>query len=97
MTYSSYGRRDPFIPLPEPEVNGVSIDEVQLVGIIWENRRPMAIVEDVRNPGVSYTLKENDPILNGRVLKITPQEVIFELNEFGISRKYSMALPIEKQ
>jgi hypothetical protein len=97
VTYSSYGRRDPFIPLPEPEVNGVSIDEVQLVGIIWENRRPMAIVEDVRNPGVSYTLKENDPILNGRVLKITPQEVIFELNEFGISRKYSMALPIEKQ
>lgn len=91
--YSSFGRRDPFVPFEEPEIEGISIDEVQLVGIIWDAETPLAILEDVRVKGVSYTLREGDEVLNGHVYKISRDEVVFLLTEFGVSRKYSMPLP----
>ena len=91
--YSSFGRRDPFIPFEEPEIDGLSIDEVQLVGIIWDSETPLAIFEDLRLRGVSYTLREGDEVVNGNVYKITKTEVVFLLTEFGVSRKYTMVLP----
>ena len=91
--YSSFGRRDPFIPFEEPEVDGLSIDEVQLVGIIWDSETPLAIFEDVRLKGISYTLREGDEVVNGNVYKISKTEVVFLLTEFGVSRKYTMVLP----
>ncbi len=92
-SYSSFGRRDPFVPFEEPEIEGLSIDEVQLVGIIWDSETPLAIFEDVRLRGVSYTLREGDEVVNGNVYKITKDEVVFLLTEFGVSRKFSMTLP----
>jgi hypothetical protein len=93
ITYSSFGRRDPFIELKGVVSDGVNIDGVELVGILWESEHPMVLLSDTRNPGVSYTLKEGDPILNGKVLKITQDEVLFLINEFGVSRRYTMTLP----
>ena len=93
VIYSSFGRRDPFIQLKGVVSEGINIDGVELVGIIWEAEVPMVLLSDTRNPGVSYTLKEGDPILNGKVLKITQDEVLFLINEFGVSRRYTMTLP----
>lgn len=93
IIYSSFGRRDPFINLDGPSTDGINIDGVELVGIIWESETPMVLLADARNPGVSYTLKEGDKIMNGKVLKITPEEVLFLINEFGVSRRYTMTLP----
>ena len=93
ITYSSFGRRDPFIELKGVVNEGINIDGVELVGIIWEAEVPMVILTDSRNPGVSYTLKEGDSILNGKVLKITQDEVLFLINEYGVSRRYTMTLP----
>jgi hypothetical protein len=93
ISYNTYGRRDPFVKLSGPSEEGLNIDGVRLVGIIWDAEHPMVLLTDVRNPGVSYTLKENDDIMNGKVLKITPKEVLFSINEFGVSRRYTMVLP----
>jgi hypothetical protein len=93
IIYSSFGRRDPFIQLEGPSDDGINIDGVELVGIIWSASDPMVLLNDIRKKGVSYTLKEGDKILNGKVLKITPQEVLFLIHEFGVSRRYTMALP----
>ena len=93
LRYSSFGRRDPFIPLKNTEVDGISIDEIRLVGIVWDDQAPLVLLEDVRVDGVSYTLREGDPIINGKVYKITRKEVIFEVTEFGVPRKFSMPLP----
>jgi len=93
ITYSSFGRRDPFIELKGVVNAGINIDGVELVGIIWDAEIPMVLLTDSRNPGVSYTLKEGDNILNGKVLKITQDEVLFLINEFGVSRRYTMTLP----
>ena len=93
LHYSSFGRRDPFIPLENVEVDGISIDEIRLVGIIWDKVSPLVILEDVRAEGVSYTLREGDPIINGKIYKINPQEVIFQVTEFGVTRNFSIPLP----
>jgi Tfp pilus assembly protein PilP len=72
---------------------GINIDQVELVGIIWESDVPVAILVESKNPSISYTVKEGDKILNGKVLKITQTDVLFLIQEFGVSRRYSMGLP----
>ena len=93
VTYSSFGRRDPFVDVKGLVEEGINIDQVELVGIIWESDIPMAILVESKNPAISYTLKEGDKILNGKVLKITETDVLFLIQEFGVSRRYSMGLP----
>ena len=93
ISYSSFGRRDPFIEVKGLMEEGINIDQVELVGIIWESEVPLAILADSKNPEISYTVKEGDRILNGKVLKITQTDVLFLLQEFGVSRRYSMSLP----
>ena len=93
ISYSSFGRRDPFIEIKGLMEEGINIDQVELVGIIWESEVPIAILAETKNPSVSYAVKEGDRILNGKVLKITQTDVLFLLQEFGVSRRYSMSLP----
>ena len=93
VTYSSFGRRDPFVEIKGLVEEGINIDQVELMGIIWESEIPMAILVESKNPSISYTVKEGDKILNGKVLKITQTDVLFLIQEFGVSRRYSMALP----
>ncbi len=93
VTYSSFGRRDPFVEIKGLVEEGINIDQVELVGIIWETEEPMAILAESKNPAISYTVKEGDKILNGKVLKITSTDVLFLIQEFGVSRRYSMGLP----
>ena len=93
VSYSSFGRRDPFVEIKGLMEDGINIDQVELVGIIWESEEPLAILAETKNPSVSYAVKEGDRILNGKVLKITQTDVLFLLQEFGVSRRYSMSLP----
>jgi hypothetical protein len=64
------------------------------VGIIWDESSPLAIFEDVRKTGISYTLKPGDIIVHGFLESIKPHEVVFSLTEFGVTNKYVMELPI---
>jgi hypothetical protein len=93
VTYSSFGRRDQFVEIKGLVEEGINIDQVELVGIIWEAEEPVAILVESKNPSVSYTIKEGDKIMNGKVLKITQTDVLFLIQEFGVSRRYSMGLP----
>jgi hypothetical protein len=91
--YSSFGKRDPFLPIALPEIDGISMDELRLVAIIWDSKDPMAILQDVRSDEISYNLLEGDRVINGSLSKILPNEVIFTLTEFGVTRNFSMILP----
>jgi hypothetical protein len=93
VTYNSYGRRDPFIPVEQGVTdNGIDIDQMKVVGIIWQSSQPMAVLEHNREAGVSFTVKEGDPVHNGRVSRISHEAVTFDISEYGISRSYSLRL-----
>ena len=93
VSYNSYGRRDPFIPVEQGAAdNGIDIDQMKVVGIIWQSSQPMAVLEHNHEAGVSYTVKEGDPVHNGRVARISHDAVTFDISEYGISRSYSLKL-----
>jgi hypothetical protein len=98
IAYNSYGRRDPFIPVEQgASDNGIDIDQMKVVGIIWESQQPMAVLEHNREAGVSFTVKEGDPVHNGRVARISREAVTFDISEYGISRSYSLKLVSSKE
>lgn len=93
VTYNSYGRRDPFIPVEQGvSDNGIDIDQMKVVGIIWQASQPMAVLEHSKESGISFTVKEGDPVHNGRVARISHDAVTFDISEYGISRSYSLRL-----
>lgn len=98
VTYNSYGRRDPFIPVEAGSTdNGIDIDQMKVVGIIWQSSEPLAVLEHVREANVSFTVKQGDPVHNGRVARITREAVTFDISEYGISRSYSLKLVSSKE
>lgn len=93
VSYNSFGRRDPFIPVEQgASDNGIDIDQMKVVGIIWQASQPMAVLEHNKESGVSFTVKEGDPVHNGRVARISSDAVTFDISEYGISRSYSLRL-----
>ena len=93
ITYNNYGRRDPYIPVDKGGMEaGLEIDQLQLVGIVWDPEDPFAILEHSMEEGVSYTLKHGDPVKNGRVSRITKDGVSFNITEYGVTRSYTLKL-----
>jgi Tfp pilus assembly protein PilP len=83
--YSAAGRRDPFV---SPVVNHISgptgcstgkrcleIGQIMLTGIVKSENGMIAVVVNSLNK--AYFLRENDPVFNGYVVKITGDSVIF--------------------
>ena len=80
------GRRDPFI---SPVVNRtavgsgcstgkrcLAIDQINLTGIVKADTGMIAVVVNALNK--AYFLRENDPVFNGYVVKITGDSIIFK-------------------
>jgi len=93
IIYSSYGFRDPFVEVKSTGDDGINIDNLILVGVIYENEMPMALFSDNKTKGQSYTLFEGDTVKNGKVLKISRTSVLFLLQEYGVSRRHTVSLP----
>jgi Tfp pilus assembly protein PilP len=83
--YTAAGRRDPFIsPVVSHEVGGsgctsgkrcLAVDQIALTGIVKSDAGMIAVVVNSMNK--AYFLRENDPIFNGYVVKITGDSVVF--------------------
>jgi Tfp pilus assembly protein PilP len=84
-TISMAGRRDPFI---SPVVNHMNtgsgcstgkrclaVDQIALTGIVKSDTGMIAVVVNAMNK--AYFLRENDPIFNGYVVRITGDSIIF--------------------
>ena len=81
------GKRDPFVSLAVVRAQQVGatcgtgkrclvIDQVDLRGVV---KTPNGMIAMVENPAKkAYFLRENDPVFNGYVVKITGDSVIFK-------------------
>jgi len=78
------GKRDPFFsPVKEQTGSGCStgkkcleIGNINLRGVVKSDNGFIAVVTN--NIGKAYFLRENDPVFNGYVVKITGDSVVFE-------------------
>src|SRR4029077_2153028 len=85
-TINTAGRRDPFIsPVVNMSANGsgcssgkrcLAIDQVALKGVVKSDGGMIAVVVNAMDK--AYFLRENDPVFNGYVLKITGDSVVFK-------------------
>ncbi len=83
--YSMTGKRDPFI---SPVVNRLSgsgcstgkkcldIEQIALHGVVKSDNGMIAVVTNSLNK--AYFLRENDPVFNGYVVKITVDSIVFK-------------------
>jgi Tfp pilus assembly protein PilP len=81
------GRRDPFIsPVVRMSASGgsgcssgkrcLAIDQIALKGVVKSDSGMIAVVVNAMDK--AYFLRENDPVFNGYVTKITPDSIIFK-------------------
>jgi hypothetical protein len=81
------GKRDPFFsPVVHQEGSGCStgkkcleINAINLRGVVKSDNGFIAVVTN--NIGKAYFLRENDPVFNGYVVKITGDSVVFQETE----------------
>jgi Tfp pilus assembly protein PilP len=80
------GRRDPFIsPVVNHSMGGsgcstgkrcLAVDQIALQGIVKSDAGMIAVVVNAMNK--AYFLRENDPVFNGYVVKITGDSIVFK-------------------
>jgi Tfp pilus assembly protein PilP len=83
--YSAAGRRDPFVSPIITHIAGgsgcntgkrcLTIGQITLTGIVKSDSGMIAVVVNAMKK--AYFLRENDPVFNGYVVKITGDSVIF--------------------
>jgi hypothetical protein len=99
IKYEQLEQRDPFDPLIDdartfnaPVENRIpNVEGLKLVGIIDSNGGPnQALFED--KTGFSYILKTGDKVRNGYVLRVEPEQVYFQIFEYGWSRTVALTM-----
>jgi len=80
------GRRDPFLsPVVNRNMGGsgcstgkrcLAVDQIALTGIVKSDAGMIAVVINAMNK--AYFLRENDPVFNGYVVKITGDSIVFK-------------------
>jgi hypothetical protein len=80
------GRRDPFLsPVVNRGMGGsgcstgkrcLAVDQIALTGIVKSDAGMIAVVINAMNK--AYFLRENDPVFNGYVVKITGDSIVFK-------------------
>jgi len=89
--YNASGRRDPFFSLILTDDLRPLLQDLRLVGILYEQsgRRAVAIMRDVQT-NAQYRVANGGTLGRMRVTQIRPRAVLFSIDEFGLSRQDSL-------
>lgn len=105
--YPSFQRRNPFLPLAASGEGGPRVEQVRLMGIIYSDQPGQSVAilgnslvtisEDgtsvsVSEGGEAWYLKEGQSIGNIRVVEIHQEQVVVEVEEFGLTEQRIMQL-----
>jgi hypothetical protein len=83
--YAMTGKRDPFLSPVVAQMGGsgcstgkkcLEINQVALKGVVHQDSGFIAVVTNALNK--AYFLRENDPVFNGYVVKITGDSIVFK-------------------
>ena len=106
FTYPTFQRRNPFAPLSGGNQGGPRFEQLRLVGIIYSGdpSSSVAVVgtstveysEDASTvtvqPGPSWYLKVGQSVGNIRIVEIHRDQVVVEVEEFGLTEQKIMQL-----
>ena len=92
FTYSSEGRRDPFKPLEAGAELGPRFEDLELSGIIHSPEAGSVIVLVDRSTQRRYRVWEGDMVGGAQLIDVTPDEAVFMVTVFGVSRQETLRL-----
>lgn len=98
-SYKVYGR-DPFIPLTDYSQSRSTLPDVEnsvLAGILYDEKDRVALVETRGKDQVAFALREGEPVLHGRLQKITPNSAVFLIEDGGLYRQFVLRMKIKKE
>jgi hypothetical protein len=98
MLYRASKSRDPFRSLVSSEDENwsdvVDLSVVTLVGVVTSGEVPFCVVEDVE--GISYVLRKDDRVKNGRVVRITEDALVASQTILGYTTTVQLKLEERK-
>ena len=91
--YGAASARDPFEPLIGADGQmGPTFQDLALRGIIFSTGRGQSVALVVDRSGKIYRARMGDIIGNATVLEIRPLEVLFAVEDFGVTRQEMLRL-----
>lgn len=91
-TYSAAGRRDPFRPLEAGAELGPRFEDLELSGIIYSPEAGSVVVLVDRSTQRRYRVWEGDVVGGAQLMDVTPDEAVFMVTVFGVSRQETLRL-----
>ena len=92
FSYSGAERRDPFRPLEAGDELGPRFEDLELSGIIYSPQAGSVIVLVDRYTQRRYRVWEGDVVGGAQLLDVTPDEAVFVVSVFGVSRRETLRL-----
>lgn len=97
FTYPSLGRRDPFRPLNAGEQIGPNFEDLTLSGVLFNPGIGSVATLTDRKTGRRYRAREGDVLGDVRVAAIRSGEADFVITSFGISRRETLTVKVDKE
>lgn len=96
FVYDAGSVRDPFRPLIGPEGQmGPTFQNLALRGIIYSTGRGQSVALLADRSGKIYRARQGDIVGNATVLEIRPLEVLFAVEDFGVTTQEMLRLKDE--
>ena len=92
FTYSGQARRDPFRPLEAGSELGPRFEDLELAGIIYSPDAGSVVVLVDRSTQRRYRVWEGDVVGGAQLLAVTPDQAVFMVTVFGVSRQETLRL-----
>jgi hypothetical protein len=92
FSYSGAGRRDPFKALEAGDELGPRFENLELAGIIFSPQAGSVIVLVDRSTQRRHRVWEGDIVGGATLLDVTPDEAVFRVTVFGVSRQDTLRL-----
>ncbi len=94
FSYNGEGRRDPFLSLMATGELRPMINDLFLIGIIFDDtgRNSVAILVDASAGGQTYRKRVGDTLGRIKVTRITDKDVSLSVDEFGFSRQQTLLI-----
>jgi Tfp pilus assembly protein PilP len=92
FTYQAENRRDPFLSLMRTGDLRPMVSDLRLVAVIYDPAgRSVAILRDLQTKE-QYRVKVGQTLGRMRVNQIRPQQVIFTIEEIGMTRQETLGM-----
>lgn len=97
FAYPGAGRRDPFEPLDAGEELGPRFEDLELSGIIYSAEAGSMVVLVDRATRRRYRVWRGDVIGGAELVAVRPDEAVFVVTVFGVSRQETLRLKQQKE